>query len=141
MNFKIGDRVQISCTKYNPELDGSIAVVSNIRDDGFYIRVNWETGPNKGLKNDGDYESKNFILIVPFTYMSSNSLTEKFQSLFVKEPEKSFRKLGITNDKSELTKEGQDLFLAWLFKSSQTEFKKEVVDPLLAAEEQDSSSK
>ncbi len=70
--------------------------------------------------------------------INSNSMTikEKFLLAFKTEPEKSFRKAGITNGDDLLTEEGQVIFLSWLLKKSGEEFKKEVVDGLLAEEKE-----
>lgn len=61
----------------------------------------------------------------------SMNLVENFKSLFVKEPQKSFRKLGITDNSDILTEDGKTLFLTWLFNKHSDDFKKEVVDVLL----------
>lgn len=69
-----------------------------------------------------------------FESISNNnnmSVTEKFLIAFKSEPEKSFRKTGITNGDDILTEEGQTVFLSWLLKKHGDEFKKEVVDPIL----------
>ncbi len=58
-------------------------------------------------------------------------IKEKFQLAFKSEPEKSFRKAGVTNGDDYLTDDGQKIFLSWLLKKHGTEFKTEVVDELL----------
>lgn len=58
-------------------------------------------------------------------------LKNKFVSIFLTEPEKSFRKSGVTNGDGILTPEGQEVFLTWLLKKHGTEFKTEVVDEIL----------
>jgi len=63
------------------------------------------------------------------------NLKEKFVTLFISEPEKSFRKIGITNGDGILTEDGQKVFLGWLLKQNGDAFKKEVVDPMIAEEE------
>jgi len=59
------------------------------------------------------------------------SLTEKFALVFKSEPEKTFRKAGITNGDDMLTADGQAIFLSFLLKKHGADFKKEVVDPML----------
>lgn len=66
------------------------------------------------------------------------SLIKKFQGLFVKEPQKTFRKLEITTQEDQLTSEGRELFINWLFQKHQDEFKTEVADKLLAEMEKES---
>lgn len=59
---------------------------------------------------------------------------EKFALAFKKEPQKSFRKAGITNGDDILTDQGSRLFLTWLLSKHEMDFKKEVVDPILKDE-------
>lgn len=65
-----------------------------------------------------------------------SNLKEKFVQIFLSEPEKSFRKAGITNSDGILTEEGQEVFLTWVLKKYGPEFKTDVVDPLLAEEKE-----
>lgn len=58
-------------------------------------------------------------------------IKERFTLAFKQEPEKSFRKTGITNGDDFLTDDGQKVFLAWLLKKHGEEFKTDVVDDLL----------
>ena len=59
------------------------------------------------------------------------NIKEKFALAFIKgEPEKSFRKTGITNGDDFLTEDGEKVFLGWLLKKHGEEFKKDVVDDL-----------
>ncbi len=69
------------------------------------------------------------------TPSTMTSVTEKFKLAFMKEPEKSFRKSGITNGDDFLTEDGVQVFLGWLLKKHGDDFKKEVVDDLLASDE------
>lgn len=65
------------------------------------------------------------------------SIKDKFAVMFLKEPEKSFRKAGITNGDNVLTSEGQDIFLSFLLLKNGAEFKTEVVDELLKEDKDD----
>ena len=60
------------------------------------------------------------------------NIKEQFLLAITAEPQKSFRKAGITNGDDLLTDDGQKVFLSWLLKQNQDTFKKEVVDPILA---------
>ena len=65
-------------------------------------------------------------------------LKEKFLLALTTEPKKSFRKTGITNGDDMLTGEGQNIFLTWLLHNKfADEFKKDVVDGLLAEMEEE----
>lgn len=62
------------------------------------------------------------------------SLIEKVKLALKGEPEKSFNKAGITDSNDMLTSEGKDVLLNWLLMKHGTEFKTDVVDPILAEE-------
>lgn len=62
------------------------------------------------------------------------NMKEKFITMFLSEPEKSFRKAGITNGDGMLTNDGKTIFLAWLLKKEGNTFKTEVVDELIKEE-------
>jgi hypothetical protein len=65
------------------------------------------------------------------------NIKEKFVLALTKEPQKSFRKAGITNGDDILTDEGTKVFLSWLLhKKYADEFKTEVVNELLKKEEE-----
>lgn len=60
-------------------------------------------------------------------------LKKDFALLFVAEPEKTFRKTGLTDNTDMLTPDGQTIFLSWLLNSKYAaDFKTEVADKLLA---------
>jgi hypothetical protein len=55
-----------------------------------------------------------------------------------KEPQKSFRKAGITNGDDLLTGDGQQIFLSWLLHEKYADdFKKEIVDGILEEKKKD----
>lgn len=66
---------------------------------------------------------------------STMTLKEKFALAFKGEPQKSFIKAGIMNTDESLTADGKELLLAYLIKKEGDNFKTEVVDPILAVEE------
>lgn len=60
------------------------------------------------------------------------NIQEKFVLAITKEPNKSFRKAGVTNGDDILTDEGAKVFLSWLLHSKYAEeFKTAVVDDML----------
>lgn len=69
--------------------------------------------------------------------INNMDIKEKFLTSIKKEPEKSFRKAGITNGDDMLTSDGQAVFLCWLLQKNGTEFKKDVVDDILKEEEKE----
>lgn len=80
-------------------------------------RVGWNMpGTLKVLENKG-------------TSMSLKSLVKR---AFMSEPARSFLKAGITDECGDLTSEGQAAFINWLLEHHGGDFKKEVVDAILA---------
>lgn len=64
------------------------------------------------------------------TNMETLNLLTLANQANLKEPEKTLRALGFTNDKNELTHEGSVLFLQFMLAKYQDEFVKEVVNPI-----------
>lgn len=128
--FKIGDVIRlIDYSKYEyPIYKGQSAVIVGYASgSGFDYRIQWDNGSYSCV-----YESNiDFNSQINQTTMN---IKEKFALAFKSEPEKSFRKAGITNGDDFLTAEGQEIFLGWLLQKHGTEFKTEVVDELLKEE-------
>ncbi len=78
-----------------------------------------------------DFQPLNSIIKINKSFMGK--LVNMFNNLFTPEPQKTFSKVGITDDQGNLTTEGTQLYLQWKLKQDQTAFKTEVADPLLAA--------
>lgn len=74
----------------------------------------------------GNYYLSNITLIG-----HNMNIKEKFTLALTPEPQKTFRKLGITNGDNILTEEGSKIFQTWLLNKNQDAFKKEVCDPML----------
>lgn len=64
-------------------------------------------------------------------------IIQQFRLSMKGEPEKSFIKAGIMDINENLTNDGKQLFIEWLLKENGDQFKKEVVDPILADMEAD----
>jgi hypothetical protein len=64
-----------------------------------------------------------------------NSLKQRVKMMFTGEPERSFIKAGIMNENKELTQDGKDIFIDFMFEKHKAEFKTEVVDKLLEEED------
>ena len=66
------------------------------------------------------------------------NLKEKFVLALTEEPQKSFRKSGITDGDDILTEEGTRVFVSWLLhKKYADEFKTEVVEGMLEEKEEE----
>lgn len=133
MTFKIGSKVKI-----NPDSSSSTSHKKGWKA----VIISSYNGSSRAAWNvqyeDGGTESwyqDNLTLI-----NNSMDIKEKFTLAFKKEPEKSFRKAGITNGDDFLTEDGQLIFLGWLLKKHGDEFKTDVVDGLLEDQEKDKKS-
>lgn len=67
-----------------------------------------------------------------------STISEKLALAFKPEPQKTFRKLGITNGDDILTDDGVKLYLSWKFQIDQQKFCDEVAKPLLEEQEKES---
>lgn len=64
------------------------------------------------------------------------SLKSIVKNLFRSEPEKSFIKAGVMNESLELTTEGKDLFIDFLFEKNKDLFNTEIVQKIIAEQEE-----
>jgi len=146
ITLKVGDRIK---GIYNAggtytgtvfDIEGDIATIK--RDDGKIGRgknipgygCGWDI--NKGHAN-GEWGAEGYcgrIEIINQLNNKTMNIKEKFVQAFLKEPEKTFRKLEITNGDGILTEDGQKVFLGWLLNKYGTDFKTEVCDGLLEEE-------
>jgi len=121
MEFKVGDKVRVLsyCSSaqqgeiYTLGDDGDLFTILPDGNPGCRCKSNWELVVN----------NKNMNLI------------EKAVLAVTPEPQKSFRKAGITNGDGILTDEGMKVFLSFLLSKNQDEFKTAIVDPILAEKE------
>lgn len=143
MKYKVGDIV-----RYKPEAGASppsaytsvtvfrIQCVHPGQRNKYHIlpRPQYNCGDTcpVGAWQAGDYE----LDLAKETKLTNKimKITEKFTLALTPEPQRSFRKAGITNGDNILTDEGAKIFLTWLLKENEDAFKKEVVDGLLEEE-------
>lgn len=134
MGFKIGDKV-----KY---IDSTAKCdYVNYKD---WIGTIYEVSRNAGCKWNVEFAPavkravcESEIVLAEENNKGTNmaNIKEKFLLALTPEPQKSFRKAGITNGDDMLTEDGSKIFLSWLLQSKyQDEFKKDVVDGLLEDE-------
>ena len=127
--MKIGDKVKI--TSYTHSMVDQEGVITS---PYHYSEPVWNVCMNSGGVTS--IEEKDLTLIEN-KKMSQINIKEKFTLAFKSEPEKSFRKTGITNGDDFLTDDGQHIFLSWLLKKHGADFKTEVVDDLLKEAEEE----
>lgn len=156
--FRSGDRVRITGCHFDKGssfADGTECVLIGIYANGYtytwtdnYGYRNSFTGQLWSIKSSsGSYAyafSEDLELIEDNNKKNNMSininLKEKFALAMTPEPQKSFRKAGITNGDDLLTDDGQKVFLSWLLKQNADTFKKEIVDDLLKEEKDESKS-
>lgn len=116
---------------------GRIYIFNNYKDG--YRPDNWGSVDKKGyIYSWYIYMGNENAYIKILNSKNTMSLTENFILALTKEPNKSFRKANVTNGDDLLTEEGQQVFLSWLLHSKYADdFKKEVVDDMLAEQEKE----
>lgn len=130
MKFKIGDRVKV--VNHSAGVGGW-----NVGDTGTLESYCSFSGRNDCWNIRKDNGEIAYNAECELELLSGNvelNMKEKFIQMFLKEPEKSFRKAGITNGDGLITSEGQTLFLTYLLGKNGDAFKTDVVDGLLAEE-------
>lgn len=145
-NFKVGDRVEgndagnvFTGTVYSISSTGTSLTVK--RDDGLVgsgaeisgYGTGWYVGKGMGSMSEWSYN----LTLIKSTKTMASSLSEKFALALTPEPQKSFRKAGITNGDNILTDEGAKIFLTWILGKNADAFKKEIVDGLLEVQKEE----
>ncbi len=139
--FRIGEKVRRIKSAYCEMKIGDIGTVMDVSK--YFLKIN----EFRGLHDPDNFELvnepvKNNNLINSDTANNngvttkSMSIKEKFVQAFLSEPEKSFRKAGITDNNGMLTPDGEQVFVAWLLKMNGDAFKQAVVDDLLKEPEE-----
>lgn len=134
--FKVGDKIIVHCSEDDyciktwrgKDIEAEITDIS-----GDVIHFRGDDGTLCSHELDAKRSGTRKLIINPIN--KSMNLKENFTLIFTPEPQKSFRKAGITNGDNLLTDDGQKIFLSWLLTKNQDAFKAEVVDGLLAEEE------
>lgn len=135
LNFKVGDTVKGGEDFCGEFTDGKTATIDRIQDEGNgYAKIYFN-----GCSHTLDIKTWNRKLTLVSSTNNSimSNIKEKFVLAFLKEPEKSFRKAGITDGDGFLTDDGQKVFLGFLLSKHGEEFKKDVVDGILKDQEEE----
>lgn len=136
MEFKNGDLVRITGSKTGVNyigIEGTISARNTNNGNPYWdIEITKETNSYKIGMHTGVYESDLTLI------NKTMNIKEKFVLALTKEPQKTFRKAGITNGDDLLTTDGQNIFLSWLLHTKHAEeFKKDIVDGLLAEQKKE----
>lgn len=133
--FKVGDIVKL---KFGGREIGNAFFVEPMREylgqETIIVSVNKEGHYCVVSGNDWNWDEAHLEIIK--SSKSNMNIINKFSQLFLKEPQKSFRKAGITDDTDMLTEDGQKVFLTWLLKQNEEKFNTEVVQPLLVEDKE-----
>lgn len=154
--FNVGDIVKfISVTKENPRIPQFYALFDTVRHGNTSVGVDYFESFAKierilkgtafeyavgFIDNNGKsvclgFQGYDLGLVNKINKNITMNIIEKFKLALKSEPQKSFRKAGITNGDDILTEDGQKIFLSWLLNEKYAaDFKKEVVDGLLEDE-------
>lgn len=127
MIFKIGDRVT-SLHDCSVGQVGNIVDIHKIGSEPAYIVEGFTSGSPHW---DGNHIYLEKYLELTNKNTMQNNIKEKFVTAFLPEPEKTFRRAGITNGDGFLTTDGQSIFLGFLLNKYGKEFKTAVVDDLI----------
>lgn len=129
--LKVGDRVLFDDSGYK-SIEGTITLTPEMGcpSGGYVIANNFVDG------GYGKLPPSPYIIKIDNEKKSMN-IKEQFVLALTPEPQRTFRKTGITNGDNILTDDGVKIFLTWLLTQNQDKFKTEVVDGLLAEQEKE----
>lgn len=88
------------------------------------------------LGSGGHYSPTYVKIIKSNNTITMGSLLSKFKNLTLGEPDKSFLKAGVIDEKKDLTDEGKVVFDQFLLDKFKDEFNKEVVQPILEGDKE-----
>ena len=136
MDLKVGDKVRVK-TGYNYHGEGSLATIVSTGITGYSEPCVEYTVEGETISYTG-FVSKLELIKQGNNNMANMTLVQKMKLALKSEPEKTFQKVGITDEKDELTADGTVLFHNWLFEKNKAEFNTEVAQPLLVEQEKES---
>lgn len=122
MGYKIGDKVK----KVSGDCCSAVT-------GGIYTVQEYGTGVGIGSNKADLCSCESTWELV--TNNNQMNLKQKFALAFKGEPEKSFIKAGVMNADESLTEDGQELVLRYVLTKFKDDFKKDVIDPILAEQD------
>lgn len=129
--FKIGDRILNIGTSADGSNHGKYGRITDISASGT-VFVKYDDGQDGSTGNPSKYYQVIESINNDNKIVDMN-LKSLFKNMLRGEPEKSFIQAGIMDDGENLTSDGRDIFMAYLFDESKDDFLEKVVKPLLAA--------
>lgn len=134
--LKEGDEVEI--IQQESSITTLQGIVGEITPERFYLwqnekdgRTGYKNPESRGKKYSWSVYKDDAEIHLINSKSIIMSLVKKFSDLFVQEPKKSFRNVGVTDSSDMLTEDGQKVFLSWLLSKNQDAFKTEVVDKII----------
>lgn len=138
VEIKVGDKVKRVAGNLNPTTCNGVVHQFCIGDAGIVMDL-MSAGVKVKVDKDGHEStgntSTNLEVISSVNKSIMTNIKEAVRLAFKGEPEKSFIKAGVTDSNDVLTADGQVVFISWLLKKYGSDFKKEVVDIILADQE------
>ena len=149
--FKVGDRVKCVAPidKVFYETVGKTGTVIEISKVSDHVAVEFDE-PCDGHSCGGLGKDKHCFWARPqdleiitrtvINKINKTNMYQSFKNLFIKEPQKSYRAVGLTNDNDEPTQDGIKVVVSYLLNNSDfnEKFIADVVEPLKKAKEEES---
>lgn len=130
--FKVGDDIKLPSQMCS---GGKVVKIEEIKRDGYqnvtFVRFRRYADKYQDTCGASEHLVELNILDKSNNNQNTMNILEKFKLLGLGEPEKTFRILGIQNDKGELTGEGKALYEAWRFEQDKKDFSAAVCTPLM----------
>lgn len=123
--LKIGDIIQ-SNVEGTYEKGTTFRVVGTFED-----KIITEELRGRGEMSYTLYYAHNLTLIKSTNNNTMTNLITKFKSIIKSEPNKTLEKAGVIDSNDNLTSDGKELFINYLFEKSKADFTKEVVEKLV----------
>ena len=131
MELKVGDRVR----GFDAGLFTGIVFEITSKNAGTIKRDDGETGNGCNIEGYGygwAFSNLSDYSLEVINTTKNMNLKQKFALVFKGEPERSFIKAGVMNTDESLTSDGIELVMRFVLSKFKDDFKKEIVDPILA---------
>lgn len=143
--LKIGNRVEVmesfASNSSLAGLKGTIVVLNTDIGDNTPVGVEFDKGFDKGHNLNGAIKSsrgwwgrENELRLISSESNIMDNIKKAVKDLLTPEPKKSLMKVGLINEQGDLTTDGKDVVLQWLFEENQDAIIENIVNPLVEAQ-------